>query len=177
MKKLIFSMATLLTLAAVFAFTTLQTWTPTDKYSIKFSADGAGGIFKTFTGNIVFDDKNLAASKFDVSIDVNSINTGNGLQNKHAKGAEWFDATKFPAIKYTSTKIVKNNMAYIVTGNLQMHGVTKSVAIPFSFSNTGSNGTFSGSFTVNRSDFKIGKPGGDVGEAVKIDISVPVTKS
>lgn len=177
MKKLIFSTATLLTLAAVFAFTSFQSWTPTDKYSIKFSTDGAAGIFKTFTGNIVFDDKNLGASKFDVSIDVNSINTGNGLQNKHAKGAEWFDAAKYPAIKYTSTRIVKTGTSYSATGNLQLHGVTKAVTIPFTFSNTGANGIFSGSFTVNRSDFKIGKPGGDVGEAVKIEITVPVVKS
>jgi polyisoprenoid-binding protein YceI len=176
MKKLIFFMATLLSVAAVLAFTTLQNWKPTDKYSIKFSTDGAAGIFKTFTGNMVFDDKNLGTAKFDVSIDVNSINTGNGLQNKHAKGAEWFDAAKYPVIKYTSKKIVKAGMSYSVTGDLQIHGVTKEVTIPFNFVNTGSNGTFSGSFTVNRSDFKIGKPGGDVGEAIKIEVSVPVVK-
>jgi polyisoprenoid-binding protein YceI len=176
MKKLIFFMATLLSLAAVFAFTNLRNWKPTDKYNIKFSTDGAAGIFKTFTGNIVFDDKSLATAKFDVSIDVNSINTGNGLQNKHAKGADWFDAAKYPVIKYTSRKIVKAGTSYSVTGDLQMHGVTKEITIPFNFANAGSNGTFSGSFTVNRSDFKIGKPGGDVGEAIKIEVSVPVVK-
>src|SRR4051812_11727808 len=99
MKKLVISMATLLAITAVFAFTVLaQNWTITDKYNIQFSSNDVGGIFKTFTGSIVFDEANLAASKFDVTIDVNSINTGNGLQNKHAKSAEWFDAAKYPAI-------------------------------------------------------------------------------
>ncbi|WP_207514521.1 YceI family protein [Longitalea luteola] len=176
MKKLIISMATLLAVTAVFAFAAAQKWTISDKYSIKFSSNDVAGIFKTFTGNILFDEANLAASKFDVSIDVNSINTGNGLQNKHAKGAEWFDAAKFPAIKYTSKKIVKAGNGYQVTGDLQIKGITKEYTIPFTFKKAGAGATFNGSFTVNRSDFKIGKPGGDVAEQIKIDVAVPVTK-
>jgi polyisoprenoid-binding protein YceI len=176
MKKLIFSMATLLGLTAVFAFSVAQKWAITDKYSIKFSSNDVAGIFKTFTGSIDFDEQNPAASKFDVTIDVNSINTGNGLQNKHAKGAEWFDAAKFPAIKYTSTKIVKAGTGYQVTGNLQIKGVSKEYTIPFTFKKAGAGAAFNGSFTVNRSDFKIGKPGGDVAEQIKIDVAVPVTK-
>jgi len=176
MKKLIFSMATLLVLTAVFAFSVAQKWAIADKYSIKFSSSDVSGIFKTFSGSIDFDEQNPAASKFDVTIDVNSINTGNGLQNKHAKGAEWFDAAKYPAIKYTSTKVVKAGNGYQVTGNLQIKGVTKEYTIPFTFKKAGAGASFNGSFTVNRSDFKIGKPGGDVAEQLKIEVAVPVTK-
>jgi len=177
MKKLIISMATLLSISAVFAFTVLaQNWTITDKYKISFSSNDAGGIFKTFKGSIAFDEANPAASKFDVTIDVASINTGNGLQNKHAKGEEWFDATKYPVIRYTSKKFVKTATGYAVTGDLQIKGVTKEYTIPFTFKKAGAGATFNGSFTVNRSDFKIGKPGGDVAEQIKIDVAVPVTK-
>ena len=173
---MIFSIATLLSLAAVFAFTVVQNWQITDKYSIRFSASDAGGIFKTFTGSIVFDEQGLAASKFDVSVDVASINTGNGLQNKHAKSAEWFDAAKYPVIKYTSKKIVKTGNTYQVTGDLEMHGVKKEMTIPFSFQKSGNSATFTGSFNVNRNDFHIGKPGGDLAETIKVDVSVPVVK-
>jgi polyisoprenoid-binding protein YceI len=176
MKKMIFSMATLLVLAAVFAFTVVQSWQITDKYNISFSSNDAGGIFKTFKGSIVFDEQNLAASNFNVSIDVASINTGNGLQNKHAKSDEWFDAAKYPVINYTSKKIVKAGNAYQVTGDLELHGVKKELTIPFSFRNNGSEAVFTGSFTVNRSDYHVGKPGGDVAEQIKVDISVPVIK-
>jgi polyisoprenoid-binding protein YceI len=176
MKKLIFTMATLLGITAVFAFSVAQKWAITDKYSIKFSSSEVAGIFKTFSGSIDFDEQNPAASKFDVTIDVNSINTGNGLQNKHAKGDEWFDAAKYPAIKYTSKKIVKAGAAYQVTGDLTIKGITKEYTIPFTFKKAGAGATFNGSFTVNRSDFKIGKPGGEVGEQVKIEVAVPVTK-
>ena len=176
MKKLIFSTATLLAITAVFAFSVAQKWAISDKYSIKFSSNDVAGIFKTFSGSIDFDEVNPANSKFDVTIDVNSINTGNGLQNKHAKGAEWFDAAKYPAIKYTSKKIVKAGTGYQVTGDLTIKGVSKEYTIPFTFKKAGAGATFNGSFTVNRSDFKIGKPGGDVAEQIKIDVAVPVTK-
>ena len=168
--------ATGLGLTALFAFTFAQNWTITDKYAIKFSSNDVGGIFKTFKGSIVFDEQTLTTSKFDVTIDVASINTGNGLQNKHAKGEEWFDAAKYPVISYTSKSIVKAGAAYQVTGDLTIRGVTKQFTIPFTFKKAGNGATFNGTFNINRSDFKIGKPGGDVAEQIKVEVAVPVTK-
>jgi len=177
MKKVILSMATLLTTAAVFAFAPVSSWQITDKYNVRFTGGGeVGGIFKTMKGNIAFDEQNPSASTFEVTIDVASINTGNGLMNTHAKSAEWFDAAKYPVIKFSSKKIVKSGAAYQVTGDMEIHGVKKELTLPFNFQNKGAAGTFTGSFKINRSDFHIGKPGGDVDENIKLDISVPVVK-
>ena len=176
MKKFIVTIATLLPLAAVLAFTLVQGWQVTDKYSIGFSSNDAGGVFKKFTGVIVFDEKNPAASSFDLSIDAASINTGNALQNKHAKSDEYFDVVKYPTIRYVSKKIVKTAAGYQVTGDMDMHGVKKELTIPFTFQPSGNSGLFKGSFTINRNDFHIGKPGPDVGEVIKVDVSVPVAK-
>ena len=176
MKKLIFSMAAGLCFATLLAFTFAQSWKITDKYNIRFSSNEASGIFKTFKGSIVFDVNDLPSSKFDVTIDVTSINTGNGLQNKHAKGEEWFDAAKYPVIRFTSKKMLKTAAGYQVTGDLQMKGVTKEITIPFMFRQAGNSGTFNGTFMVNRNDFHIGKPGGEVEDQIKIEVSVPVVK-
>ena len=115
-------MATLLVLTTVFAFSIAQSWEVKKDYSIKFSGEDASGIFKTFTGTLVFDEKNPATAKFSVSIDAASINTGNGMQNKHAKGAEWFDVAKYPNILFTSSKISKAGNTWQATGTLDMHG-------------------------------------------------------
>ncbi|PSL45389.1 polyisoprenoid-binding protein YceI [Chitinophaga niastensis] len=163
-------------MAAVFAFSLIQGWKITDKYNISFSSNEAGGIFKTFKGNIVFDEQNLATSNFDVTIDVASINTGNGLQNKHAKSDEWFDAVKYPVIRYTSKKIEKAGNAYQVTGDLEIRGIKKAFTIPFTFQHNGNGATFNGTFNVNRNDFHIGKPGGDVSDMIKVTVAVPVVK-
>ena len=127
-------------------------------------------------GSIVFDDQNPGASSFDLAVEVASINTGNGMMNTHAKSAEWFDAAKYPEIRFTSRKIVKTGATYQVTGDMDIHGVKKEVTLPFNFQNKGAAGTFSATFVINRSDFHIGKPGGDVDENIKLDISVPVIK-
>lgn len=176
MKKILFLTATLLCLTGVFAFTLVQNWQLTDKYAIRFSSNDVGGIFKSVTGNIQFDEKDLAASKFDIIIDASSINTGNGLQNKHAKSDEWFDVARYPLIKYTSKKIIKSGNTLQVTGDLDMHGIKKELTFPFNFQNTGNSALFSGKFNINRSDFHIGKPGGDVAEIIQVEVAVPVTK-
>jgi polyisoprenoid-binding protein YceI len=169
--------AVLILVGSAFTFLSPVNWKIAQGYSISFSSDDAGGAFSDFSGNVVFDEQNPGAGKFDVLINVASINTGNGLQNKHAKSDEWFDAAKYPQIHYVSRSIVKAGGGYQATGDLEMHGVKKPITIPFTFKQTPQGGVFSGSFMVNRSDFKIGKPGGDVGEQIKLDISVPVTKS
>jgi len=177
MRTIILSMATLLTFAAAFAFAPAANWQLTDKYSVRFTGTGdVGGIFKTMKGTIAFDDKDLAGSNFVLAIDVASINTGNGLMNTHAKSAEWFDAGKYPQIKFTSKKIVKSGANYLVTGDMEIHGVKKEMILPFSFQNKGTTATFNSTFTINRSDFHVGKPGGDVGESIKLEIMVPVKK-
>ncbi len=178
MKQLIFSLAALLSLSAVLAFRPGATnWQMTDKYIVRFTGGGeVGGIFKTMKGAIVFDDQHPETSSVDLSIDVASINTGNGLMNTHAKSAEWFDAGQYPVIRFTSKKIVKAGAGYQVTGEMDIHGVKKEMVLPFSFQNSGSAGTFSAKFNINRSDFHVGKPGGDVDENIKLEVVVPVVK-
>ncbi|PWV46956.1 YceI family protein [Chitinophaga sp. S165] len=178
MKKLIIFSSTLLLTAAVFAFAVAaQAWNINGKYNITFSSNAVSGIFKTFKGTIAFDEKNLAASNFNVTVDVASINTGNALQNKHAKSDEWFDAAKYPEIKYASKKIVKTATGYQVTGDLEIHGIKKEFSIPFTFKPAGNGATFNGTFKVNRNDFHIGKPGGDVEDVINVTVAVPVVKA
>ncbi|OMP77757.1 MULTISPECIES: YceI family protein [unclassified Chitinophaga] len=177
MKRLIIFSGTLLLAAAVFAFNIVSPlWKITEKYNVAFSSNEVGGIFKSFKGTINFDEANLAVSNFDVTVDVASIQTGNALQNKHAKSDEWFDAAKFPVIHYVSKKIVKAGAGYQVTGDLEIHGVKKEFTIPFNFVRKGNAATFNGTFNVNRNDFHIGKPGGDVADVIKVELAVPVTK-
>ena len=178
MNKLFYPVAAILILAgSAFTFLAAPGWQIVKGYSIGFSIGSEGGIFREFSGNIDFDDQNPGAGKFDVMIPVASVNTGNGLQNNHIKSDEWLDAARYPSIHFQSTSIVKAGQGYKVTGDLDMHGVKKPVTIPFTFKKTDQGGLFAGSLTVSRNDFKVGKPGGDVDDEIKVTISVPVTKS
>jgi polyisoprenoid-binding protein YceI len=147
-----------------------------DSHSIAFKSKDPSGSFKTITGTVKWDDADLANSKFDLKIPVSSINTGNGMQNKKAQTPEWFDATKYPDIKFVSTKIVKSGDEYKITGKLTMKGVTKEKTIPAKVSKSGSDLTFSGTFSVNRIDYKVGKKSEAVPDVMNITYSLPVAK-
>ena len=169
--------AAVLLVGSAFTFITAQSWKIGDNYNIAFSNDATGGIFKGFKGTIAFDEKNLAASQFDVTVDVATVNTGNALMNKHAKSDEWFDAAKYPTIHIISNKVVKAGAGYQFTGTLDMHGVKKPITFPFTYKQpSATTGLFTATFNVNRTDFNIGKPGGDVDNILKVELSVPVTK-
>jgi polyisoprenoid-binding protein YceI len=174
MKKLSYPLMALC-LMALSAFTAIksQNWKISESYSIKFDGGDPSGEFKGLKGTVNFDPGNLAASKFDASIDVASINTGNGMKNTHAKSEKWFDAEKYPVIKFTSTSITKTATGYAAAGIMDMHGVQKPVTIPFTFENN----EFKGSFEVNRMDFNVNTAEPNHGGAkFKVDIDVPVTK-
>ncbi|HXB45736.1 MAG TPA: YceI family protein [Puia sp.] len=179
MKKNIYPIAALLFIAAS-AFTVIQSqnWKIGEDYSIKFSGDNASGIFKGLKGTVNFDDANLASSKFDVAVDVATINTGSGMKNIHAKSDKWFDAEKYPTISFTSSSITKTSAGYEAKGRLTMHGVTKDFIIPFSFTKNGNDGGFASSFDINRLDFNMKTPEPDLGAAtiLKVDLNVPVHK-
>lgn len=169
-------MIAVLFLGGIFAFVQLTNWTVGQDYSVKFSGKGVTGIFKTFAATITFDEGNLATSKFVITIDVASLNTGNAVQNRHAIAAEWFDATTYPKIKFTSGTIQKSGSGYVVNGKMEVKGKVKEVSIPFNFTNTGSTGVFTSTLTIKRSDYGVGVASNDVSDEIKVEIKVPVIK-
>jgi polyisoprenoid-binding protein YceI len=145
-----------------------------DSYAVKFDTKGASGIIKGLTGTINFDETKLPQSGFDVTIDVNTLSTGNGMKNHHAKSESFFNAEKYPLIHFVSSKIEKTAAGYQVTGKLTIKATTKDVAIPFTFEGSGNEGTFKGNFEINRTDYDLVRNG--VGEVVKIELVIPVKK-
>jgi polyisoprenoid-binding protein YceI len=174
MKKFIYPIAAMVLIVAS-SFTVLisQDWKIADNYSVKFDGGDPSGQFGGLKGTISFDPNDLANSKFDATIDVATINTGNGMKNTHAKSEKWFDADKYPTIQFTSSAITKASTGYEAKGMLTMHGVQKEVVIPFTFEEN----VFKGSFTVNRLDYNVNTAEPNHGSAsFKVDIQVPVTK-
>ena len=166
--------AVVLMLASAFTVIKSQDWKFGEDYSVKFTSGDPSGEFKGMKGTISFDEKDLAGSKFDVSIDVATINTGNGMKNTHAKSDKWLDATKYPTIKFTSSAITATPTGYAAKGILDFHGVQKEVTIPFTFKDN----VFSSSFDINRLDYNVNTAEPAHGAAVlKVDINVPVTKA
>lgn len=160
---------------SAFTFNESVSWKIKDGYSIKFTSKDPTGVFTKMDGTIEFDENDLAGSLFDITVEVKSINTGNGMQNRHAVGKKWFQADLYPNIHFKSEKFSKTDNGFEVRGTLDMHGIQKPFTMPFTFENN----TFESSFMINRTDFNIGATKGmaaKVPHELKLDISVPVSK-
>jgi polyisoprenoid-binding protein YceI len=168
-----FAFATVIMIASAFTAFQSPDLKIADNYSIKFDGGDPAGEFRGLKGIIRFDPNNPEASQFDMSIDVATINTGNGMKNNHAKSDKWLDAETYPEIKFTSHTVTKTANGFEAKGILDMHGVQKEITIPFTFEDN----LFKGGIEVNRLDYNINTDEPKHGAAVlKVDISVPVTK-
>jgi polyisoprenoid-binding protein YceI len=161
---------------ALSAFTAIPatSWKIADGFSIRFTSEDPSGTFTKFGGDIVFDPSHLETASFNVVVDAASISTGNGMKNRHARSEEWLDTERYPEIRFRSERFEQKGEGFEVTGTLALHGVSRRIAIPFTFREN----TFAGTFTVNRTDYSIGKTTGMANKVSKnlvIDFSVPVT--
>jgi polyisoprenoid-binding protein YceI len=147
------------------------------KFTIKNFGLNTGGSLNGLKGIIKFDPLNVAASSFNVSVDVNTINTGIDARDSHIKKEDYFDAAKFPAISFVSTGITGNQSEYTVTGNLTIKGVTKPVSFPFTVKTENNGLTFEGSFNINRKDFGVGGSSAVLSNSVDITLKVVAVKN
>ena len=92
------------------------------------------GHFDRFEGQVQFDPKDLAGSSFRVVIDAASLTTGLEKRDEHLRSAEFLDVENYPEIIFESKEIRKiSGQEYEALGNLTMHGVTRSITVPFTF--------------------------------------------
>lgn len=120
------------------------------------------GEFDDFDAKIVTSEEDFSDGKFDVTIDVSSIDTGIEKRDNHLKSADFFDVEKYPEMTFKSTKIKEvGKNRYKVTGDLSFHGVTKPVTLDVVYRGTlkqekGDVAGFKVTGVVSRSDFNLG---------------------
>ncbi len=145
-------------------------------FKIKNAGFTVDGSFKGFKGELIFDPNALPTSSLKGSVDVATINTDNTKRDNHLKSDDYFDAEKFRLIEISSKKLYKNGDGFAGIFNVTIKDKTKEVEIPFNFSNTGANGVFEGSFTIDRRDFGVGGSSLIMGDEVKVSIVVNARK-
>lgn len=95
------------------------------------------GDFKKFNGTFSSAREDWSDLKATMSVDVNSINTDNEKRDSHLKGDDFFDAAKYPSIRFESISMKKiGNKQYLLTGNLTIRDVTRQVSVPLVYGGT-----------------------------------------
>ncbi|NOT48743.1 MAG: YceI family protein [Acidobacteria bacterium] len=116
------------------------------------------GGFKQFSGTINLVNGKPEESSVSVDMDAKSIFADDPKLTEHLKTKDFFEVEKFPKASFKSTKIESGAKApdnFTVTGDLEMHGVTKSVSFPAKIDVTDTDVAVKASFSINRKDFGI----------------------
>ena len=166
--------------SGIFAVKAQQYKPVDDKSEIKFVIKNFGlntnGDLKGLKGAIKFDSQNLSSSAFNVSVDVNTINTGIDSRDSHLKKEEYFDAGRYPTISFVSTAITKTGNDYTVSGHLIIKGVDRTISFPFTVESNGDALVFSASFSIDRKDFNVGGSSAVLSNTVNVNLKVFAVK-
>lgn len=148
------------------------------------------GKFQDFEAFAESEDDFFSDAQFEFTAKAYSLTTGNIERDKHLLSEDFLDILNFPKVEFKSTSYEKvNEDEYELTGDLTLHGVTKSIRLIAELAgiakdpwgNTKAGITIKGK--INRKDWGLNwnsalEAGGVlVGDEVKLNIDVQFTKN
>lgn len=121
------------------------------------------GRFTKWTGTIDIDEQDIARSRFDVAIDVASVDTHEPQRDAHLRSGDFFEVDKHPQMTFKSTRVEpKGKDRLTVTGDLTLRGVTREVVLDVERSGVIAKDPwgkrragFTATTTINRKDFGV----------------------
>jgi polyisoprenoid-binding protein YceI len=144
------------------------------------------GRFNEFGGKIVMTSTDasgslMPGSMVEFEVKTASVDTGNERRDQHLRSSDFFSAKQFPVITFKSTKVsAKEGKEDVleVTGDLELHGVKKSVTVDVEITGRGQGRQgesligFESTFTIQRSEFGMTYGMGSVSDDIRITVSI-----
>lgn len=137
------------------------------------------GRFDDLVGSITLDDAKPEASKVEITVRTQSVDTDNKGRDDHLRGPDFFDVKQFPTATFRSTRVERTaDKTWSVTGDLDLHGVKKEVKVALEEVGRGKGRDgealigFHGTFSIQRADFGITYGKGMLGDEVDLIVSV-----
>lgn len=148
------------------------------------------GSFGDFDGAVTVDAVRPESSSVSFTVKTASVNTNEPKRDEHLRSADFFDAAKFPEIRFVSRTFRKaGENRYDVTGDLTLHGVTKQVTLPVTFLGIqkdpwgNEKAGFETAVTLNRKDFGVSwnkaldQGGAILGDEVAVTIALETARA
>ncbi len=149
-----------------------------------FNAGYIWGLIAGPTGTIDYDSSDPGKTSFSVSVPLANLDTHVVMRDNDLRGPDWFNAKQFPTIEFKSSSAKKTgDDTFDLTGDLTIHGVTKSVTLPMQMTGVGkgmkgeTRAGFETTFTIKRSDFDMKTMPQGVGDDVRIVVAVEAIKN
>jgi polyisoprenoid-binding protein YceI len=135
------------------------------------------GSFSSFSGSITLVGGAIDKSRVAVDIDTPSLLTAPDNLIKHLKSPDFFGVEQFPKASFASTSIKAGGdkgAGFQISGNLTLHGVTKSISFPANITVAGDVVNADATFSINRKDFNLNYPG-KVDDIIRDDVLIKLT--
>jgi polyisoprenoid-binding protein YceI len=135
------------------------------------------GKFTSFKGTITVPGGKAENAKIHLDIDTPSLTVEPDRLAGHLKSADFFDVEKFPKATFDSSSIAAggaNGATHTITGNLTLHGVTKSVTFPATVTVTPDKASAKADFSIIRKDWNLIYPG-KPDDLIKDDVAIHLT--
>jgi polyisoprenoid-binding protein YceI len=129
------------------------------------------GKFKKFDAAIAFDENDPGKDRFDVKVDVASVDTQSGERDDTLRTADFFDAAKYPQAHFVTQSFAKAADGGLeAQGSLTIRDKSKPVTLKVKFTPAGDKATLDVDATLNRLDFGLGTGSdwADIGKDVQV---------
>jgi polyisoprenoid-binding protein YceI len=188
--RLVLSLTLAGSLLSMPALAQTSTWTIDSAHSsvnfeiLHLGVSHVHGAFGNVKGTVTLNDKDITKSTVDATIDTTTVSTGVDARDKHLKSPDFFDVEKSPAMAFKSTSLSRSGSKLLLTGDLTLNGVTKSVTLdldgptpPQTMQGKTISG-FSASGVIKRSDYGFGPKFAPpiLGNEVKFTVDVEIDK-
>lgn len=127
-------------------------------FTVQWSGEPFVATFKSWKADIDFDPADLVHARVRATIDLGSEASDTPDNDDGLKGPEGFSVAQFPSAKFEATAF--RNVGgdnYLANGTLSLHGVSKTVSLPFTLTISGNTAHAVGKAQVLRTDFGLGQ--------------------
>ncbi|WP_432505243.1 YceI family protein [Kineococcus arenarius] len=118
------------------------------------------GRFTRFTGTITVPPGDVSASSVDVSIEADSIDTGNAQRDEHLRSADFLDVARFPQVRFRAAGVQRTSAGrWVLPGQLTLLETTRPVQLEMTFTGSGpdpwggTRAAFTAGTELHREDF------------------------
>jgi polyisoprenoid-binding protein YceI len=144
-----------------------STWTVDKPHTnVKFSVShlvisDVEGTFKSFDGTMESSKEDFSDAKISFTAEVGSISTDNEMRDNHLKSDDFFNAAKYPQIKFVSSSFTSlGDNKYKLQGNLTIRDITRQITFDVKYGGTvtamgGTHVGFKATSKIDRFDYNL----------------------
>jgi polyisoprenoid-binding protein YceI len=116
------------------------------------------GSFQKFSGWVELAKGKAEGGKLAIEVEMSSVKSDDEKLTGHLQSPDFFDVARYPKATFETTEIKKGGdkgATHTITGNLDFHGVKKSITFPAKITESAKEVTADAEFVINRKDFNI----------------------